>query len=78
MTVEHHFDLYLKACYGDKQLDPIQLREVRQAFYGGSLIMFEIMDELSNKLSEEEAFKELDKLKQECMNYAMRFTHKHQ
>jgi len=29
------FEEYLKACYGDRELPPTQLYEVRQAFFSG-------------------------------------------
>ena len=40
--LEELFDQYKKACYGDKKLPYLQLRETRQAFYSGILVALEV------------------------------------
>lgn len=70
--LRRHVDLYMGACYKGQHISPTQRREVEQAFVGGALIAFELINEASDK-PEDAACADLDALHAACVEYSKTF-----
>ena len=68
-TVEQEFERW---CRGTQHpgLNPIQLKEIRRAFYSGAfLILGQLWDMGDDSVSEDEGAAKLEKLFQECKKF---------
>jgi hypothetical protein len=68
-TIAQEWGGFCKMVFGDNKPGEIQYTAMRQAFYGGAMIMFKNMIE-TGRLDNDEAMKIMDDFSKEIMNYA--------